>query len=376
MRRFWILLSVGLIGVTSPVQAKALLDCPMRDAPFSINAPLVDLLLSETAKATIEKNLPGSIAKIPPFFSGTQAPTFSSILTFKSLMGMFQGTAAPNLAKLDADLRALPVSKADKIKRCERYDDDRPKFAMPKDKLRVLLFEKMTGFRDTPSVLAAHTALKSMAERNGWAFATTDKGGAMHPSVLKQFDLVIWNNVSGDVLTLKQRTAFRRFVEGGGGFVGMHGSAGDPVYFWDWYPDTLIGARFIGHPSDPQFQDARINIEATPSGIGSTLGTGWTMNDEWYSFAKSSRSNGSAVVATLDEKSYTPGASRFGGPPLEMGSDHPIAWTRCVAKGRAFYSAIGHRPETYSDVNYVVMLTQAIKWAARKEGKGCQGTTK
>jgi uncharacterized protein len=375
MRRMLIILMSGMIGFAAPVQAKAMLDCPMRDAPFSVNAPLVDLLLSEPAKATVEKHLPGMMAKIPPFLSGTKAPTFSAILTLQSLAGMSVGAQSPDLAALDADLRAQPVTSEDKAKRCERYDDDRPSFNLPKGKLRVLLFEKMTGFRDTPSVLAAHAAFEAMAQRNGWAFAATEKGGAMHPSVLKHFDVVIWNNVSGDVLTLKQRAAFRGFVEGGGGFVGVHGSAGDPVYFWDWYPDTLIGARFIGHPSEPQFQDARINLEATPSAIGATLGSGWTMKDEWYSFAKSARVNGATVVATLDEKSYTPGPSRFGGPPLEMGSDHPIAWTRCVAKGRAFYSAIGHRPETYSDSNYLVMLDQAIKWASRKQGKGCEMPT-
>lgn len=376
MRRLFIVLTAGFISFASPLQAKALLDCPMRDAPFSIDAPLIDILLSEAAKAKVETYLPGALGKIPPFLSGTKAPTFSAILTLRALTRIVPVAKAEDLARLDADLIALSISAADKVKRCERYDDDRPTFKMPSGKLRVLLFEKMTGFRDTPSVLAANAAFKAMAERNGWAFAATDKGGAMHPSILKQFDVIIWNNVSGDVLTRQQRAAFQRYIEGGGGFVGIHGSAGDPVYFWDWYPDTLIGARFIGHPSDPQFQDARINLEATPSGIGASIGSGWTMNDEWYSFAKSSRLSGSTVVATLDETSYTPGASRFGGPPLAMGSDHPIAWTRCVAKGRVFYSAIGHRPETYSDANYLVMLTDAIKWTSRKAGKGCEVSAK
>ena len=44
--------------------------------------------------------------------------------------------------------------------------------------------------------------------------------------------------------------------------------------------------------------------------------------------------------------------------------DHPIAWTRCVGDGRSFYSAIGHRPETYSEPHHVQLLEQAIAWAA------------
>jgi len=229
----------------------------------------------------------------------------------------------------------------------------------------------MTGFRDGQSVMAASNAFAGLAKRNGWAIAVTDKGGAMHPSVLRKFDVVIWNNVSGDVLTQSQRKAFRAFVENGGGFVGIHGSAGDPEYFWDWYPDKLIGARFIGHPNDPQFQDAQVVVELSDSRIGRDLGQSWTMNDEWYSFAKSPRLNGANVVLRLNEETYKPGASLFVGTPRAMGKDHPIAWTRCVGKGRSFYSAIGHRTEVYADERYLKLLEQAVAWASQKLGSSC-----
>jgi hypothetical protein len=365
---------VASASLPAKANAGKMLDCPLRDAPFSVDSPLVDLLLSDAAKQTIEKQSPGMINRIPPFFTGTKAPTFGSILTLRSLLGMVPPEQKVDVSALETALMALPVSNADKHARCERFDDDRPAFKLAKGKPRILLFEKMTGFRDTPSVLAANAAIHTLAKRNGWSLAVTDKGGAMHPSVLKKFDAVIWNNVSGDVLTLSQRKAFRAFIENGGGYVGIHGSAGDPVYFWDWYPDTLVGARFIGHPSEPQFQDAKVVIESASSGIGADLMPGWTMNDEWYSFAKSARLNGANVVATLDETSYKPGPSRFGGPPLEMGADHPIAWTRCVGKGRSFYSAIGHRPETYSDTNHLKLLEQAVAWASGKGATGCAQT--
>lgn len=362
------LLSAGLL--TGQAQAKPLLDCPLRDAPFSVDGPFIDLMLNDKAKAAFEANMPGTLSKLPPIMAGTKAPSFGSIMTARKLTA-FGGQQNQDLSKLDAELKAIQVTNADRVVRCERYDDERPEFKLPKAKVRLLLFEKMTGFRDTPSVEAANAMFRTMAKRNGWALEVTEKGGSMHPSVLKQFDAVIWNNVSGDVLTLTQRKAFKKYVEGGGGFVGIHGSAGDPVYFWDWYPDTLIGARFIGHPMDPQFQDAKVVVEANSAGLASSLAPGWTMNDEWYSFAKSARLNGAQVVATLDEKSYNPGGSRFGNQPLAMGDDHPIAWTRCVGKGRSFYSAIGHRPETYSDANHQKLLHEAILWASGGRKKAC-----
>lgn len=359
------------LAATAQARPPKMLDCPMRDAPFSRESPLIDILLSDAAKGVIEARAPGALAQIPPFLSGTQSPTFSSILKLDSVFAMFPAMKSVDVAALDSALRALPVTDADRVARCARFDDDRPSFKLAKGKPRVLLFEKMTGFRDTPSVLAANAAFTELAKRNGWALAVTDKGGAMHPSVLKQFDVVIWNNVSGDVLTLTQRKAFQAFIENGGGFVGIHGSAGDPVYFWDWYPDKLIGARFIGHPSDPQFQDAQVVIEPSASGIGAGLAPGWVMNDEWYSFARSARLNGGQVVATLNEDSYRPGVNRFGNSSLAMGKDHPIAWTRCVGKGRSFYSAIGHRPEVYSDERHRKLLEQAVGWAARRGATPC-----
>ena len=128
----------------------------------------------------------------------------------------------------------------------------------------------MTGFRDGPSVEAANAALRAMAQRNGWALVVTDKGGAITPSILRKFDAVIWNNVSGDVLTVTQRRAFEDYIAKGGGYVGIHGSGGDPVYYWDWYADTLIGARFAGHPMDPQFQDARVLVESSAAALAAS----------------------------------------------------------------------------------------------------------
>ena len=223
------------------------------------NSPLVDVLLSPAARAVLNNAAPGRFDRLPPQFAGTEPPTFAAILTLREA-SRFTGLSADALAALDPQLRALPVTAADKAARCARYDNDRPNLALAAGKPRLLLFEKINGFRDGPSVDAAHAAFLAMATRKGWAIAVTDKGGAINPATLRQFDAVIWNNISGDVLTLAQRRALQQYLESGGGFVAVHGSAGDPVYFWDWYADRLIGARFKAHPMDPQFQDARVVV--------------------------------------------------------------------------------------------------------------------
>lgn len=340
--------------------ARPVTDCPLRDAPFSVESPIVDLLLSPAAKAVIDTQAPAIFQSLPPPFFSTQAPTFAAILTIRELAGM-KGLSPQSLAAIDTALRAVPVMAADRQARCVRYDNDRPTFALPRGKPRILLFEKMTGFRDGPSVDAARAAFQAMARRKGWALVVTDKGGAMSPAILRRFDAVIWNNVSGDVLTLSQRRAFRTYIEQGGGYVGIHGAAGDPATFWDWYVDDLIGARFAGHPMNPQFQDARVVIDGPANPVASGLPEAWVMSDEWYSFRNNPRAAGADVIATLDESSYRP--IGMVGQTLQMG-DHPIAWTRCVGRGRMVYSAIGHRPETYGDPHYVALLENAVGWAS------------
>ncbi|MEP7221632.1 MAG: ThuA domain-containing protein [Novosphingobium sp.] len=162
------------------------------------------------------------------------------------------------------------------------------------------------------------------------------------------------------VLSLSQRRALQAYLERGGGFVAFHGSAGDPAYFWDWYADKLIGARFLSHPMSPQFQEARIAVDKTHP-LASVLPAEWRMTDEWYSFTTNPRKAGAKVLLTLDESTYSPVGMM--GVDLRMG-DHPMAWTNCIGKGRMFYSAIGHRPETYTQPQNAAMLEAAIRWVA------------
>lgn len=359
----------GVPALAKPAH-KAAVDCPLRDAPFSAESPLIDLLLSKPAKTVLEKQGGLSADKLPPMFAGTTPPSFAAILTYREAATAFLGESSDTVDKVDAALRKLKVSAADKRARCARYDVDTPVFTLSEGKPKVLLFEKINGYRDGPSVEAARAAFEALAREKGWALVTTDKGGAFTPAILAQFDAVIWNNVSGDVLTLSQRQAFQDYMEQGGGFVGVHGSGGDPVYFWDWYADALIGARFKGHPMNPQFQDAWINTEAGHP-IAKGLPASWLAHDEWYSFKTNPRAHGARVVASLRESSYNPVG--VGGQDLKMGGDHPIAWTRCVGRGRSFYSAIGHLPELYAESGYRRMLGQAIGWAADKTAKDCPG---
>ncbi len=377
MKRLAIVATALAALIANPAQAKALVDCPLRDTPFSTASPLMDIMLSPAATAAVETVVPGMIKKMPPMFASKTPPSFSAILTVREAAGLGarfgpdpSKFVMPDMARIDAALARVPVTDADREARCARYDTALPRIGILAGRPRVLLFEKVNGFKDVPSVNAAHAAFVAMAQRKGWALAITDQGSAFSPVILRRFDAVIWNNISGDVLTLSQRASFQSWMEHGGGFVGVHGTAGDPVYFWDWYVDTLLGARFAGHPMNPQFQTAKVSIGDATHPAAKGLPLTWDMNDEWYSFKNNPRATGSRIIATLDETTYKPDG--MGGQSLRMGADHPIVWSRCISAGRMFYSAIGHRPERYSDATYVKMLEQAVDWAADRTGSDCK----
>jgi type 1 glutamine amidotransferase len=252
------------------------------------------------------------------------------------------------------------------------YDKDAPK--LPKLKQpAILIFSKTNGFRDDAQIKAANAALEKIAKENGWASYTTENAAIFNAAQLDKFKAVVWNSVSGDVLTSDQRAAFKGWLEAGGGFVGLHGAGGDPTYKWDWYVNELIGAQFIGHTLSPQFQQGRLVIEDQNHPATMGLGSEWTRTEEWYSFDKSPRAKGYHILVTLDESSYSPRERipLLVDKDLRMGRDHPMVWTHCVGKGRAFYSALGHRAESYAEAKHLAMIAGAISWAGGLEGPVC-----
>ena len=343
---------------------KAVTDCPLRNMPFSAATPMIDILLSDRAKAAVEQVVPGRLSKLPADFMGTRTPTFAAIMDLNAAASLLRFTPE-QVAEMDRRLRQVPVTAADKVARCARYDNERPALPVGKGKVNILVFDKVNGFYHKEAIPAVRSAMQALADSKGWSVAFTDKGGSINPATLRKFDAIVWSNVSGDVLTLSQRRALEQYVKGGGGFVALHGSGGDSTYFWKWYADELIGAYFTDHPTSPQFQDARLVVADARHPIAAGLPSEWRMKDEWYSFRESPRKTGANVVLTIDESTYKPvGMAK---QDLRMGADHPIAWSKCVGRGRAFYSALGHRAESYTQPQTVQILESAISWAVDRK---------
>jgi len=225
-----------------------------------------------------------------------------------------------------------------------------PARAQPANAFRVLAFTRTMGFRHD-SIPDAVEAITRLGAEHGFSVDTTEDPSVFNDAQLPAYAAVIFLLTTGDVLDDPQQAAFERYIEGGGGFVGVH-SATDTEYDWPWY-GALLGTYFADHP--PGTYQATVRIEVADDPSTRDLPNPWRRTDEWYNFRSNPRATPDIVVlASLDESTYAGGT---------MG-DHPIAWQHGFDGGRAWYTAGGHTRESYHDALFVSHLLGGIMYAA------------
>lgn len=211
---------------------------------------------------------------------------------------------------------------------------------------KVLAFSKTEDFRHE-SIEAGVEAVKTLGREHGFTVVATEDASMFCEEVLRQFSAIIFLNTSGDVLNHEQQAAMERFIQAGGGFVGVH-AASDTEYDWPWY-GQLVGAYFDGHP---EIQPARLEVKTHDHPATAALPDIWERTDEWYNFRDIH--DGLNVLLEIDEKSYEGDAN---------GPAHPMAWYQEVDGGRAFYTAGGHTVEAYSEPLFLQHLAGGIEYA-------------
>ena len=214
-------------------------------------------------------------------------------------------------------------------------------------KPRVLVFAKTLGFHHA-SIPAGIAAIQKMGTENGFDVDTTINSNRFTEDSLKKYSTVIFLNTTGNVLDYRQEAAFERYIQSGGGFVGVH-AATDTEYDWGWY-GRLVGAYFNGHPKTQQarFIIKDKNFPATQF----FTDTVWQRTDELYNFKKLNPDN--HVLITIDESSYEGGTN---------GTFHPMSWYHEYDGGRSFYTELGHTDESYAEANYLKHLLAGIQYA-------------
>jgi type 1 glutamine amidotransferase len=215
---------------------------------------------------------------------------------------------------------------------------------------RLLVFWK-TDIAFHESIPDAIRVIREMARRNGIQVDDTSDAHMMKEMLLARYRAVIFLSTQGEILNLKQRAAFERYIKMGGGFVGIH-SAADTESNWPWY-GKLVGAQYGG--SHSEVVRAVVNREGGTHASTKGLPERWDWIDEWYNFSPNPRLNGATVLLTLDENTYAGG---------DMAGDHPIAWYHQYDGGRAWYTASGASKAIWGERLFREHLWGGIEYAA------------
>ncbi|MGA5179199.1 ThuA domain-containing protein [Streptomyces pseudogriseolus] len=210
----------------------------------------------------------------------------------------------------------------------------------------LLVYTRTTGYRHD-SIPAGVAALRALG---GFEVHAHEDPAALEEP-LDRYAAVVFLSTSGEVLTPAGRERLTAYVEGGGGFAGVH-AATCTEEDWPYYGE-LLAARFAGHPP---VQTGRALVEDRDHPATRHLPPVWEITDEWYDFHASPRPS-AHVLLSADESSYAGGA---------MGDDHPLAWCRTQGAGRVFYTALGHPSEAYADPLFLDHLRGGITWAAAR----------
>lgn len=261
------------------------------------------------------------------------------------------------------------------------YDTTRPALSQWMTGPSILVFSKTKSFRHDAGIAGADKFFADLAEERGYGLFTTVNSAVFNAEDLSRFNIVIFNNMSGDALSPEQETVFQEWLEAGGAWIGLHASGDNSQKDWHWYMERLIGPDFIGHPSHPQhLQNARLVQLAASHPVLNGLPPEWNMKDEWYSFDDVPQSFGLTPLVGIDETTYKPlNSANPANSDLSMGNEpieHPMVWSSCVGEGRSLYSAIGHTQHVYDNAHYRKLLENAFDWTLKLGGfespAGCE----
>jgi len=217
------------------------------------------------------------------------------------------------------------------------------------------------------NIASSIAAIRKMGGEAGFAVDASEDPAAFTPANLKQYQALIFSNSNNEAFaTQAQRDAFQKYIEDGGGFVGIHSATGSErnwPFFW-----RVAGGKFVRHPA---FQKFTIRVKDQGNAATRSMPVTFEWEDECY-FTEYLNPNIHPLLVTDPAKLKDPDRSKF---PWELTGDAmPLAWTLRTGTSRTFYTSLGHKKEAYSDPVLYRHILGGILWVL--EGDKMEGGKK
>lgn len=233
-------------------------------------------------------------------------------------------------------------------------------------KKHVLVYSKNGKGYVHDNIPFAVASIMALGKTKGFKVDTTSSAGIFTKEQLDKYDLLVFTSTNNDVFdTDAQRLTFRRYIEAGGGFVGIHSVMGTERN-WKWFKQ-LIGGTFSWHAKFQKYT-VRIIDKQHPSVQG--LPTVWQREDECY-FEKELYAGihtfmvQDVISLQLDEKDAEKVKQNIG----SFADYYPAAWHHFFDGGVAWITTLGHDKKDYSDPVFMQHIWQGIQFVMYHSSK-------
>jgi hypothetical protein len=187
----------------------------------------------------------------------------------------------------------------------------------------------------------ANQWLPKMGKQYGFTYDSTKVWSDCNTAKLSQYQVVIFMDERPEDPT--QRAAFQKYIEGGGGFIGCHGSAfelngSQQPLNWNWYHNTFLGSGFL------KLEDSStVLTKGLPPLFKSSP-------NEWYRWkvADWTALKDIKILLSIDPSSYPLGTKAETNEIWTSGY-YPVAWTN--VKYHMLYVNMGHNDLNSPEAN-------------------------
>jgi len=224
--------------------------------------------------------------------------------------------------------------------------------------IKVLVYTKNGKGYVHDNIPAAVQCIRELGQQYGFGVTVSDNPAHFTDAGLQQYDALVFTSTNNDVFdTDAQKVALMRYIQAGGGFVGIHAVTGTERR-WEWFK-RMVGGTFVRHARFQPFRE--IVIDSTHPST-SFLPRVWECNDECYYVTSI---NPDIHVLTVHDLASVQDKDK----PAVYGQSFPGSWCHEFDGGREWYTSLGHDAKLYADPLFRRHLLGGIQWAVSGKGK-------
>jgi len=224
----------------------------------------------------------------------------------------------------------------------------------------VLIYAKNGEGYVHDNIAESVKALKEICDEMEILYEVSDDPAIFDQEFASRFNTVIFSNTNNEAFdTKEQKNIFQKFIQNGGGFVGIHSACGSERD-WPWFW-AMVGGKFVSHSP---FQTFDLEVIDKNHPATEFLPDVWKWQDECYYMDNLNPDINVLLVADLNTVD-DPNMDTY--PGETFGKTFPLAWYHEYDGGREFFTALGHDPKHYMDDNFRAHLSGGIRWALKLE---------